>query len=173
MKLESILDPDRKISPFVPLFISLVIIGVDLLTPPQIILSIFFVIPILIAAWYNGLRWALLLSVVLPSARLFIVIFIETSWHNNYDLVNTIDRVVVLSIVSLVTAKLSSSIKHVKILEGLIPICSRCKKIRNKNQEWQPLEKFITERSYAQFTHGLCPDCAKELYGDYIRKSKA
>jgi K+-sensing histidine kinase KdpD len=174
MKLESLFDPDRKISLLVSLFASALIIGIDLLTPPQILLSIFFILPILIAGWYNSLRWALILSVTLPLARFFIATFIEPLWHVSYNLINAIDRFLVFSLVSLITARLSDSVKRlkreIKVLEGLIPICTNCKKIRDQNQEWQPLEKYLTERSDTQFTHGICPDCMKLLYGDYIKK---
>ena len=175
MKFESLFDPDRKISLWVSFLASALIIGIDLFTPPQILLGIFFVLPVLIAGWYNGLRWALVLSFTLPFVRFFIATFIEPLWDVSYNIINAIDRFVVLSIVSLITAKLSISTKRlhqeVKVLEGLIPICANCKKIRDQNQEWQPLEKYITERSDVQFTHGLCPDCMKLLYGDYVKKS--
>jgi hypothetical protein len=58
----------------------------------------------------------------------------------------------------------------VKELESFLPICANCKKIRDNNQEWQPLEKYISEHSDTQFTHGVCPDCMKLLYGDLIKK---
>ena len=104
-------------------------------------------------------------------SRLLIAIFIEQLWSVSYNIINAIARIVVLSIVSFIAAKLSYSVKQIKVLEGLIPICANCKKIRDHNQEWQPLEKYITARSDAQFTHGICPDCAKLLYGDIINKS--
>ena len=44
-------------------------------------------------------------------------------------------------------------------LEGLLPICSYCKKIRDDQQEWRPVEQYINERSEASFSHGVCPDC--------------
>jgi hypothetical protein len=55
--------------------------------------------------------------------------------------------------------------KEVNLLEGLLPICASCKKIRDSNNEWQQLEAYITRHSEATFTHGVCPDCAKRIYG--------
>jgi phosphoserine phosphatase RsbU/P len=46
-------------------------------------------------------------------------------------------------------------------LEGLLPICSYCKKIADERREWIPLEKYISERSDADFSHGICPQCAE------------
>ena len=54
--------------------------------------------------------------------------------------------------------------KRIKILEGFISICANCKKIRNSENKWEQMEKYVTEHSLAQFSHGICPDCAKELY---------
>ena len=58
--------------------------------------------------------------------------------------------------------KLEASLARVKQLEGIIPICMYCKKIRDDNNSWQQLEKYITEHSEALFTHGMCPTCAEE-----------
>lgn len=48
---------------------------------------------------------------------------------------------------------------HVKLLSGIIPICSYCKKIRNDQDYWQQVEGYIAEHSEALFSHGICPDC--------------
>lgn len=61
---------------------------------------------------------------------------------------------------------LQSALTEVKTLSGLLPICSSCKKIRNDNGYWQQIEGYIHEHSGAQFTHGICPECAKKLYPD-------
>jgi hypothetical protein len=47
-------------------------------------------------------------------------------------------------------------------LSGLLPICATCKKIRDDQGYWQQLEIYIKDRSDADFTHGICPDCLKE-----------
>lgn len=57
--------------------------------------------------------------------------------------------------------------KRIKILEGFIPICAHCKKIRGKNN-WVQMEDYITEHSLAKFSHSLCSNCRKELYPAYI-----
>lgn len=57
-----------------------------------------------------------------------------------------------------------SKSQEIRVLSGLLPICSACKKIRNDDHEWEVLEKFITERSESEFTHSLCPDCLKEYW---------
>lgn len=60
--------------------------------------------------------------------------------------------------------QLQASLAEVKRLSGLLPICARCKKIRDEQSRWQPVETYIQHHSAATFTHGLCPDCFGTLY---------
>jgi hypothetical protein len=55
-------------------------------------------------------------------------------------------------------------------LRGLLPICSSCKKIRDDQGYWTQLETYIHQHSEADFTHGLCPDCAERLFQGYIEQ---
>ncbi len=61
--------------------------------------------------------------------------------------------------------KLEIALAEVKRLSGLLPICSSCKKIRNDEGYWQQIELYIRDHSEADFSHGICPDCARRLYG--------
>lgn len=60
--------------------------------------------------------------------------------------------------------KLSKALSEVKTLSGLLPICSRCKKIRDDQGYWNQIEGYIQRHSNAAFSHGICPECAKLLY---------
>lgn len=55
--------------------------------------------------------------------------------------------------------ELESALSQVRQLQGLLPICSYCKKIRNDQNYWQQVETYIQERTAAEFTHSFCPDC--------------
>jgi hypothetical protein len=70
----------------------------------------------------------------------------------------------------LVNQKLEKALSEVKELSGLLPICSSCKKIRDDQGYWSQLEMYIKDHSKAEFSHGLCPDCAERLYPDYYKK---
>lgn len=59
---------------------------------------------------------------------------------------------------------LTQAREEIKALRGIIPICCSCKKIRDDKGYWQLLETYIREHSEADFTHGICPDCAEALY---------
>lgn len=61
---------------------------------------------------------------------------------------------------------LRDALQRVKTLSGLLPICAGCKRIRNDAGSWQAIERYIKEHSNAEFTHGLCPECARNLYPD-------
>ena len=61
--------------------------------------------------------------------------------------------------------QLEDALKEVRTLQGLIPICANCKKIRDDKGFWQKVEVYLEERSNARFTHGLCEDCIQKLYG--------
>jgi ligand-binding sensor domain-containing protein len=58
------------------------------------------------------------------------------------------------------------ALKKIKVLGGLIPICANCKKIRDDKGYWDQLERYIQTHSEAQFTHGICPDCAQKLFAN-------
>ncbi|MCK4980213.1 MAG: hypothetical protein KAS62_07445, partial [Candidatus Delongbacteria bacterium] len=60
--------------------------------------------------------------------------------------------------------------KELKVLDGLLPICSYCKKIRDDDGKWDPLETYIDKKSEAKLSHSICPDCAKEHYGNILEK---
>lgn len=68
--------------------------------------------------------------------------------------------------------ELSEALHRIKTLEGLIPICASCKKIRSDEGYWEDVEVYIRNHSKADFTHGLCPDCTKEMYPDIYDKLK-
>jgi hypothetical protein len=57
---------------------------------------------------------------------------------------------------------LQDALERIKQLSGLLPICSVCKKIRDEDGQWHPLENYIHEHSEADFSHGLCPGCYQE-----------
>lgn len=61
-------------------------------------------------------------------------------------------------------AELEAALAKVKLLSGMLPICSGCKKIRDDTGYWSQVESYVQKHSEATFTHGLCPDCAKKYF---------
>lgn len=64
-------------------------------------------------------------------------------------------------------SQLNAALASVKTLRGFIPICAACKKIRDDAGYWQSVEVYVRERTEAEFSHGLCPECAARYYPDY------
>ena len=70
---------------------------------------------------------------------------------------------------------LEHALYKIRILESHLPMCRNCKKIRisdsdtNKKESWQPIDSYITEYTTTQFSHGICPDCAKKRYPEFVK----
>jgi len=58
-----------------------------------------------------------------------------------------------------------------KVLSGFISICAGCKRVREQNNQWTPVEAYVANKTSAQFSHGICPECKQRLYGDVLSKS--
>jgi PAS domain S-box-containing protein len=65
--------------------------------------------------------------------------------------------------------ELKNALAQVKTLSGLIPICASCKKIRDDKGYWNQIEIYIRDHSDAHFSHGICPECAQKLYGNFYK----
>lgn len=68
--------------------------------------------------------------------------------------------------------ELRHALDHVKVLRGLLPICASCKRIRTPQGHWEAIETYIQERSEADFTHSICPDCTTRLYPQFIQRGR-
>jgi phosphoserine phosphatase RsbU/P len=67
------------------------------------------------------------------------------------------------------TQELERALREVKVLHGLIPICAKCKRVRTDNGDWQYLEEYIQTHSEAEFSHGICQVCIRDVYPDVIK----
>ena len=64
--------------------------------------------------------------------------------------------------------ELQKVLSEIKQLRGILPICAECKKIRDDNGYWHQVESYVHNHTEAEFSHGICPDCMKKLYPDFI-----
>ena len=140
----------------------------DYLLGPLIQFPVFYLIPVVLCAWFDGLAPSLILALGLPLIRLYLMSQWDFPHGVEAAVINAGIRAAVLSSLAVVTARTGHQTRllaqEVSVLEGLLPICSHCKKIRDENDEWQRLERYITQRSAAQFTHGVCPECRATHY---------
>jgi hypothetical protein len=70
-------------------------------------------------------------------------------------------------------AELQEKINEIRTLSGLLPICAKCKKIRDDQGYWNQLEGYISKHTSATFSHGICPHCADELYPEAMERLRA
>jgi len=68
--------------------------------------------------------------------------------------------------------ELQDALAKVKQLSGFLPICASCKKIRDDKGYWQQIEAYVRDHSEAEFSHGICPDCAQRIYPEYYKKEE-
>jgi GAF domain-containing protein len=72
-----------------------------------------------------------------------------------------------------VSAHLADALEHVKTLEGLLPICAWCKRIRDDKGYWDQVEAYIHKSTGADFTHGICPQCLEKAHAEWEHKRSA
>jgi K+-sensing histidine kinase KdpD len=65
-----------------------------------------------------------------------------------------------------------AALEKVSVLTGLLPVCAACKSIRDQNGNWRRMEEYLSEHSKAKFTHGMCPACMEEWYGEELRRQR-
>lgn len=161
--------------PLMPVAAAVVCVGLDYMTGPFIQFPIAFVIPVALAAWFGRPVMAYSLSVFQPLCRLGFAFFWHVPWLQYYSSVNAGVRIAVLVLIAYLinrTARQTRVLeKEVKMLEGLLPVCSYCKKIRDEGDHWQQMEAYITKHSEAKFTHGICPECARRYFGGVLAKN--
>jgi hypothetical protein len=161
--------PSKRVLLVVWIVLALVILFADYTTGPFIQFPFLYVLPVVFASWYNGRFWGIAYALVLPMIRLYYNTVWSIPWTMVEGSINALIRVFILTLLAYLIDRVSQQTiatrKEVRLLEGLLPICASCKKIRDSNNEWQQLEAYISHHSEAKFTHGVCPDCAKKLYG--------
>ena len=69
--------------------------------------------------------------------------------------------------------QLQEALSQVKTLSGFLPICASCKKIRDDSGYWKQIESYLSAHADVTFSHGICPDCAQKLYGEFIDVDEA
>ena len=163
-------------SRFLPAYlvgVALTMVVVDYLAGPMIQFPVMYIVPIGLAAWKSGRAWGLAFAILLPLFRLLSLIAI---WDDPFTLIEAVINyairsgvfaifVVLIDRVAKQTRQLS---REVKQLTGLLPICSFCKKIRDDQGQWQVIERYITHKTEASFSHSFCPECMQEHYGQYM-----
>jgi hypothetical protein len=158
----------RKFQLISGVILSSLVLVADYYSGPFIQFPIVYIFPIAFVTWFNGRRWGLVFACILPFARIFFHFFWTVPWSSLDSVVNVVIRIIVFSLIVLLVdseVKRRVLLKEIKVLRGILPICSFCKKIRTKHNTWIAVEEYVSDHSEAEFSHGICPDCLKEHYG--------
>ena len=152
--------------------VAVVILAADFSTGPIIQFPFLFLAPVALASWYNGWRWGLAFALVLSLARFWFATLWPVPWSLVASGINTVIRIAVLGAFALLIDRVATEhrrlAQELRVLRGILPICSACKKIRTADGSWQQIEQYIRTHSEAEFTHSICPECARRLYGDLV-----
>ena len=160
---------------------TLVVAWMDYATGLELEFSAFYILPVLLAAWMAGWRWAMALALVNTIAWSAV-----DHWsghiHLNafYALWEFLDHALVYLLVAATVGglrlaiarqralnlELSQALEEVGELKGLLPVCAWCHKVRDDQGYWGQLETYVEARSQASFTHGICPDCQARVMAE-------
>lgn len=158
---------------FFCIFIAVIVLLVDYITGVHIRFPIFYVLPVAMAAWQEDAKLAYVFSMLLPLARVCFNFFWRTP---NFSPVMINAPVIMLALayygylihgIALHKKALES---RVRVLEGILPICASCKRIRNEKGEYEQVENYVSEHSDVSFSHTICPECGKKLYPEYYKE---
>jgi len=153
-----------------------IILAVDYFVGSFVQFPVFFLLPVLFAAWYGGKSWGIAFAVTLPLIRFYF----STVWDSPGTLIDSmvsaVNRIIVFTLIAVLADRVASQTRELKRevqqLEGLLPICSHCKKIKSEDGRWTMMERYISDHSQAEFSHGICPDCLEKHYPEISQRMK-
>ena|SRR3990172_2623116 len=152
---------------FLPVYwvgLSILILAANFSTDPYVDFPMLFMVPVLLASWYSGRRWGLALAFGMPLVRLLFTYFLwDVPWTQVHSIVNASIRITVLASFAVLTDLLRQQQQRIKVLEGLLPICYNCKKIRDEENQWLPIDVYLNQHAGAIFLQGICSDCLHQL----------
>ncbi len=166
----SMRSPNR-LGPVHWLLAAAAVLPLDYLTGPYLdSMVLLYPVSAALAAWGGSRRWSIALAIVLPPVRMLIFHY----WGWRAPVSEAVLDTTVITLFSIAIALLILHLRRqalaLRVLEGLLPICGFCKRIRSGNS-WESLEGFISDHSEAMFSHTFCPGCGTKHYGDYFKRA--
>jgi hypothetical protein len=142
---------------------------------------VIYFIPLFLTFWLQGKKVSVLVAGLCTLLIYLNLFFTHVGEPVTAALVNRSLGVLVLWVMALLLmerkqieaerekmiSQLQDAMAEIKILQGVLPVCASCKKIRDDKGTWHPMETYISTRTDTVFSHGLCPDCLKQRYPDY------
>jgi len=139
--------------------VGLGILVLDVITGPDLRFPTLFAVPVVLCAWFSRVDLAYGLAVALPLGRLGIASYIDDPTSPTANLVNAVVRMAVLAFLVFLLAQVLRMSAEIKVLRGMLPTCMYCKRIRNEDDTWEPMEGYVSRHTDARFGQGLCPEC--------------
>lgn len=134
---------------------------------------------VMVSAWYGGAGPGILASLLALLSGNFFDASYESPNPAGAQIAQASAFLFAAFLISLLNSvrkrlnrELTESLTQVKLLSGLLPICSSCKMIRDGEGHWSQIESYISKHSEATFTHGVCPDCYQKVFPESYEKYK-
>ena len=154
-------------------FLSLIILVVDLQIPLGVAGGVPYIAVVLISLWSSSKNFTIVVAITCSVLTVIGFFFSPEGGVLWQVLFNRFLALFAIWVTALLSLKIKcDSLEQIKVLKGLLPICASCKKIRDDNGYWSQIESYIHENSEAEFSHGICPDCFRELYPDIEPETK-
>ena len=122
---------------------------------------------------YEAVGWLFIVLLILLDELLDVPYYLFGAEQTPVNWTESVVEITVLSVVWLVimftTIRLLNKIRY---LEGFLPVCASCKKIRDVNGSWSEMEVYIREHTDADFSHSICPECAERLYPELMARQR-
>ena len=143
-----------------------VIYILDILTPMGVTVAILYVAPVYMAGWLPLRSVGVVVAVACIGLTFLSLAFSSSGGIPWIILANRGLAVAAIWAALFLAFHHRRTQSDLKLLQGLLPTCASCKKIRDAQGDWHRIEAYIEEHSEAQFTHGICPECRQKLYPD-------
>lgn len=140
----------------------------DFATGPYLQFPALFMLPVGLAAWHSGRTWGWAAGILASLLHLYEVQHAQVPGSTFDHAVNAAVRMAVFLAFAWLVARVRDRqriLAENRVLRGLLPVCAHCKAIRDEAGRWQPIERYLSDRTEASFSHGFCPDCALQHYG--------
>lgn len=155
----------------------------DHITGYELGFFVFYFIPVGYAAWLSGRLIGFIVSIL--AALIWFLVDMTSGhpysspWHGLWNAsIRLFSFFVITLAVSRVeelllserelSTQLQAALDQVQELHGLLPVCAWCKKVKDDTGYWEQIETYVSRHSKAEFSHGICPECAKKFYPEFL-----
>ena len=153
--------------------LSLVCLAIDYKAGPVFEFPVMYLAPVSVASWYGGRTWGLALACILPFCRLYFTTLWNPPWSFLESSINAAIRITVFASFAWLidrTARQVRELKHTRLLEGMLGVCSVCKSIRDRRtNDWQPLDAYVDAHP-DDFRTDVCSSCGRQVREMFDRR---